>query len=79
MSDAEIATFKLTNAAAKTAAAGIKTWTFIKIAWAVGVPLTILLTIASFTGSIGTAFLYMVIVPPFLWLFAKVMQFTHRP
>jgi hypothetical protein len=78
MTDAEIATFKLTNAAAKTAAASVKTWTFVKIAWAVGVPLTVLLTIASFTGSIGTAFLYMVIVPPFLWLFSHVLRFINR-
>ena len=56
MTDAEIATYKLSNAAARTASAGVRTWNVMKLIWILGLPLLILFIIASFTGSMGTAF-----------------------
>ena len=51
MSDAEVATYKLSNAATTAAGVGAWTWGFLRFAWAFA-PLTILiLVIASYTGS----------------------------
>jgi hypothetical protein len=78
MSDAEIATYKFSNAAAKTASVGIKTWHGMKLAGAVAVFLIPLFAIASFTGSMGKAFLILLVGPPFLWLYSRVMKLIHR-
>jgi hypothetical protein len=56
MSDAEIATFKFTNAAARTAAAGVRTWNILRLVWAIGLPLGIVLIVAQFTDSMSKAF-----------------------
>jgi tetratricopeptide (TPR) repeat protein len=60
MTDAEIATFRLSNAAAKTTAAGIKTWNILKLVWIFGLPLAIVLIVAQFTGSMLNAVGYIV-------------------
>ncbi len=52
MTDAEIATYRLSNVAAKTTAAGIKTWNVLKLVWIFGLPLAIVLIVAQFMGSV---------------------------
>lgn len=60
VSDAEIATYHLSNAASKTVASGIKTWNILRLIWIFGLPIGIVLIVAQFTGSMSSSVGYIV-------------------
>jgi tetratricopeptide (TPR) repeat protein len=77
MSDAEIATFKVTNAAARTAAAGVRTWNILRLIWAIGLPLGIVLIVAQFTDSMSKALGIIVGVVAISAIFTGLRRLKH--
>ena len=78
MSDAEIATYKLSNAAASTASAGFKIWHALKLIWFFGVPLCIVLFVSQFTGSISNAVGYIVGYYCLSWMVVTIHRMVQR-